>query len=241
MNKDKYFDEILKILFGLEGGYVNNIDDKGGATNYGITQNTMNEWRKRNNLPFASVKTDLTKKEARDIYYNMYWKEVGADKFEDPRDAMILFDMAVNSGPQEAKRIFQESNENFYEMLDNRKKYYDNIIKNNPSQEKFKVGWYNRLNLLETNANKMIESGFYQPAYYNEKTPFDDGYKGNLNSVGNIENKEFKRNKYQYNRNKAIQNGYIKPISENQQNTQPLSLVSEEEWLKRLRRQRMGL
>lgn len=87
----------------------------------------------------------------------------------------------------------------------------------------------------------MIETGFYQPIYYNEKTPFDDEYNGNLNSVGNIENREFKRNKYQYNRNKAIQNGYIKPIVENKQNAQAISLVSEEEWLKRLRRQRMGL
>ena len=44
----------------------------------------------------------------------MFWKKSGADKYTDPRDAMALFDMAVHSGPAEAKRIFKESNENFY-------------------------------------------------------------------------------------------------------------------------------
>ena len=73
MDNDKYFNEILKILFGIEGGYVNHTLDKGGATNFGITQDTMNSWRKRNRLPSGSVKTDLTKQEAREIYYNMFF------------------------------------------------------------------------------------------------------------------------------------------------------------------------
>lgn len=239
MNENKNFDEILKILFGIEGGYVNDPDDKGGPTNYGITQNTMDAWRKLNNQPKGSVEKDLNKKEARDIYYNMFWKESGADKYDDPREAMVLFDMAVNSGPQEAKRIFSKSGENFYNMLDERKKYYDNIIERLPEQGKYREGWYNRLNTLENNANKMIEKGFYQPPYYKEKTPFDDGYDGNLKPVGNINNKEAIRNKYQYNRNKAIEKGYIKTeLNENKPIQAPPSV---EEWMKRLKRQRMGL
>ena len=166
-----------------------------------------------NNLPFASVKNGLTKDEARKIYYNMYWKEVGADKYQDPRDAMILFDTAVNSGPYEAKRLFKRSNENFYEMLNNRKRYYESLMIQ-PERRKFLDGWYRRLNLIENGANQMINEGFYRPSYYNELTPFDDGYKGNLEPVGNIPNKEAKRNKYQYNRNWAIERGYIKPITE---------------------------
>lgn len=166
-----------------------------------------------NKQPLASVKSDLTKDEARNIYYNMYWKESGADKYTDPRDAMALFDMAVNSGPAEAKRIFKQSNENFYEMIDNRRKYYDDIVKHNPRQMEFCEGWENRLKDLENNANKMINEGFYTPSYYNEITPFDKGYKGNLQPVGDILDREAKRNKYQYNRNKAIEKDYIKNIS----------------------------
>lgn len=143
----------------------------------------------------------------------MYWKESGADKYTDPRDAMALFDMAVNSGPAEAKRVFKQSNENFYEMIDNRRKYYDDNVKHNPRQMEFREGWENRLKDLENNANKMINEGFYTPSYYNEITPFDKGYKGNLQPVGDIPDREAKRNKYQYNRNKAIEKGYIKNIS----------------------------
>ena len=214
MNNDKNFNKILKILFGIEGGYNNDPDDRGGETNLGVTQDTFNAWRKMNNLPLASVKNDITKDEAKKIYYNMFWKEVGADKYQDPRDAMILFDTAVNSGPYEAKRLFKKSNENFYQMLDNRKKYYDSLS-TQPQQGKFLEGWYNRLKTLENGANQMIKEGFYVPSYYSELTPFDDGYKGNLKPVGNIPNKEAKRNKYQYNRNWAKQRGYIKPLTEN--------------------------
>ncbi len=163
-----------------------------------------------NNLPLGSVKTDLTREEARNIYYNMYWKESGADKYADPRDAMALFDMAVISNPYEAKRVFKQSNENFYTMLDNRQKYFDDIVKRSPDQMVFYDGWKNRLKNLENNANKMINEGFYTPPYYNEITPFDKGYKGNLQPVGDIPDRDAKRNKYQYNRNKAIEKGYIK-------------------------------
>ena len=55
MNNDKNFEKIVELLFGLEGGYNNDSDDKGGATNYGVTQYTFDAWRKMNNLPLASV------------------------------------------------------------------------------------------------------------------------------------------------------------------------------------------
>ena len=217
MIEDKNFEKILELLFGLEGGYSNRKSDLGGPTNLGVTQATFNAWRKMNNQPLGSVKTDLTKEEARNIYYNMFWKESGADKYTDPRDAMALFDMAVNSGPAEAKRIFKESNENFYTMLDNRRKYFDDIVRQHigttKDQSENIEGWYNRLTKLENNANKMIQDGFYTPPYYNEITPFDEGYKGNLKPVGDIPDREAKRNKYQYNRNKAIERGHIKNLS----------------------------
>ena len=112
MGSDKIFEKLLEMLFNIEGGYSNVKGDKGGSTNFGITQTTFDAWRKRNNLPTQDVKSGLTKEEAKQIYYNMYWKESGADKYKDPRDAMILFDMAVNSGPQTAINKFKESDEN---------------------------------------------------------------------------------------------------------------------------------
>lgn len=213
MKYDKNFEKIVEILLGIEGGYSNHPNDRGGKTNYGITQRTYDAWRKMNNLPIATVENDLTPEEAKDIYYNMYWKESGADKYADPRDAMGLFDMAVISSPVEAIRMFNKSDNNFYTMLDNRKKYFDNIIKRDSKQVVFKDGWDERLKRLEINANKMIQEGFYKPSYYDELTPFDEGYNGNLNPVGDIPNRDAKRNKYQYNRNKAKEKGYIKDIA----------------------------
>lgn len=95
-------------------------------------------------------------------------------------------------------------------MLDNRQKYFDDIVKRDSSQMKWHEGWTNRLKNLENNANKMIQEGFYTPPYYNEITPFDKGYKGNLQPIGDIPDRDAKRNKYQYNRNKAIERGILK-------------------------------
>ena len=41
---ENLFETALLFVLKWEGGYVNNKYDKGGATNYGITQNTYNNW-----------------------------------------------------------------------------------------------------------------------------------------------------------------------------------------------------
>lgn len=41
------FEKALEFLFPSEGGYVNNKKDRGGPTNMGITQTTLNSYRKR--------------------------------------------------------------------------------------------------------------------------------------------------------------------------------------------------
>ncbi len=210
MTSDELFELLLPFIFGNEGGYVNNPNDIGGKTNFGITQNIFNEWRKKQGLPQGDVKTDISKSEAKKIYYNWYWKESGADKLNDPRDAYTLFDFAVNTNPYYAKNKFKESNYNFYTMLENRKKHYENQAKQ-PNLAQFKEVWFNRLKDVENNANKIINEGLWRPDYYNEITPFDKGYNGSLNQVDeNIPDRQNKRNKYQYLRNKAIQDGIIK-------------------------------
>ena len=59
MNSDDFFEKFLEMLFGLEGGYSNRKADLGGPTNYGITQDTFDSWRKKNNRPLGNVKTDI--------------------------------------------------------------------------------------------------------------------------------------------------------------------------------------
>ena len=239
MYNDENFDKILKMLLGIEGGYVNDPDDRGGATNYGITQTTMNAWRKMNNLPLGSVKTDLTQKEVKDIYYNMYWKESGADKCKNLKDAMILFDTAVNSGPQQAKRIFKESNENFDEMLKNRKQYYDDILSRDPSQEKFREGWYNRLKTLEKNAKIIDNNNFNSMSSTKESNSIN-----NDNFLNFPQTKEEKFDQIINKTPNMFKNiiNEMNPVPQTlQNNTIVQPPLSDEEWRRRLRLKRMGL
>lgn len=44
---DKNFETVMQMVFGSEGGFSNHPKDKGGRTNYGVTQATYNGWRKK--------------------------------------------------------------------------------------------------------------------------------------------------------------------------------------------------
>lgn len=43
---DSTFQFALKIVLEFEGGFSEDPQDKGGATNYGITQSTYSQWRR---------------------------------------------------------------------------------------------------------------------------------------------------------------------------------------------------
>lgn len=201
---DKNFEKIVQLVFGSEGGFSNHPNDRGGRTNYGVTQSTYNGWRRKKGLPVKDI-FYITKEEAKQLYYEEFWKASGADKLTDPREAYILFDMAVNSSPYEAKKLFKQSNENFYEFLNNRKNFYKNLINRRPDQKVFEKGWMSRLKQVEDNANSMITNGFYTPSYANSITPFDEEYSGELKRVDNLDSYERERlkNKYQYLLNKS--------------------------------------
>lgn len=102
------FDLILDEVLASEGGYVDHPSDPGGATNMGITHKTLARWRKVTpwfNLPKAEVKA-LKVDEAKKIYRSLYWNAVKADALPSGVD-MIVFDYAVNSGPDRAIRTLQ--------------------------------------------------------------------------------------------------------------------------------------
>lgn len=88
-------------LFKHEGGYVDHPRDPGGATNLGITIETLRRWRGK-----AVTKADvraLTKDEAERIYKAFYWDKIGGDSLLAGPDA-ALFDVAVNSGVGRARQ-----------------------------------------------------------------------------------------------------------------------------------------
>jgi len=102
------FEDAFKIVLGFEGGYINDPDDRGGATNYGITYTTLNNAKNKGWVPFNVTIKDIKLEHAKAIYKKGYWDVVQADSLPHPLD-LIMFDMAVNHGPGAAVKLLQKS------------------------------------------------------------------------------------------------------------------------------------
>jgi lysozyme family protein len=102
------FEDAFKIVLGFEGGYSNDAADKGGATNYGITASTLESAKTKGWVPSNVTIRSLKLDHAKTIYKKGYWDVVKADNLPHPLD-LIVFDMAVNHGPNTAVKILQQS------------------------------------------------------------------------------------------------------------------------------------
>jgi lysozyme family protein len=83
-----------------EGGYVNHPNDRGGATNLGVTQRVYDHYRRDSGQPQQSVRY-ITKEEAHTVYVQGYWNQVKGNQLP-PLTAISLADFAYNSGPANA-------------------------------------------------------------------------------------------------------------------------------------------
>lgn len=92
------FDTVFDRVLGHEEGYINNPDDPGGETKWGISKRSY---------PNVDIK-NLTRLQAREIYFNDFWTRIHADKLPDGV-AYQLFDFAVNSGIETAVRYLQRA------------------------------------------------------------------------------------------------------------------------------------
>ena len=137
------FKQGLKFVLKWEGGYVNNPNDKGGATNKGITQNTYNSWLKSQGKASKDVR-NITDSEVEQIYYKNYWLAAGCDKMS--KDfALLAFDTAVNMGVSRVQEFLKAAEWKYPDkfILARAQKY--NEFANVASQRGFLHGWLNRL------------------------------------------------------------------------------------------------
>lgn len=88
------FEEAVRVILDLEGGYSNNPRDPGGETNFGIAK----KWH-----PDLDVK-NMSRKDAMDIYKEEYWNAMSLEFFP-PSLRLMLFDCAVNQGVTKAKEF----------------------------------------------------------------------------------------------------------------------------------------
>ena len=148
-----------------EGGFVNDKDDLGGATNMGVTLATYRS-------VFGSKKTvndlkRMTRAQWGIIFKKFYWDKWKADDIKDQNVANILVDWLWASGsygiklPQKvlnvpidgivgSKTIAAINSRDPKELFDaikaERVAFIDRICQSRPANIKFKKGWLNRIN-----------------------------------------------------------------------------------------------
>ena len=158
-------------LLRHEGGYVNNPNDPGGATKYGISL----RWLKAQGL-HGDVNGDLvvdirdiqalTPDEAATFYQVHWWDKYGYGRINDQSIATKIIDTAVNLGAPRAHRFVQEAvgvtvdgqlgpntilAVNSYPaptllhgIQFRQASYYTMLVENNPRLQEFLAGWENR-------------------------------------------------------------------------------------------------
>ena len=100
-NWDKCFDLVIV----NEGGFVNNNLDPGGATNWGCTQATWEQYV-GHKVTVEDIE-NLTKEDVKPLYRKRYWNAIHGDAIPSGLD-YCLFDAAINSGVSISSKWIQE-------------------------------------------------------------------------------------------------------------------------------------
>jgi lysozyme family protein len=155
------FELLIGAVLEHEGGYVNDPDDPGGETKYGISKRTY---------PGLDI-VNLTESQARDIYYRDWWLRLRCNEIRDDRAAQKYLDMSVNVGGTAGTRILQRAlNQLGWRVTIDGKigpqtvgaankanpdallaamrrlqaAHYESLIQRNPKLAKFRRGWMAR-------------------------------------------------------------------------------------------------
>jgi len=153
----------IPIILKNEGGYINDSDDPGGKTKYGISQ--------KNYLDIDIE--NLTEIQAKMFYNVDYWTPMKLERIKDKNLILQIFDMAVNIYHTRAIRILQrlvgtktdgimgpmtlavvnneldKGRDLFSEYKLERIRFYIYRVKIRKANKKYLYGWINRV--LNTN------------------------------------------------------------------------------------------
>lgn len=101
------FTRAFSYVYGNEQGYVNDPEDSGGPTNYGVTIRTLSEWRGKPVTAEDVKKLEII--EAMGILKKRYWDVLKCDGIDNNAVATVLFDAGVLFGVSSAVRALQNS------------------------------------------------------------------------------------------------------------------------------------
>lgn len=166
---------LAPFILSFEGGYSNHKNDRGGATNKGVTLAT---WKVcgydkdgDGDIDENDVKL-ITEKDAVDLVMRPhFWDKCGGDFIHDQSVANALVDWAWNSGkavpvkavqamlglvadgvvgPKTIAAInkYPRQEKLFDAIQQSRIQFIERIIEKNPSQEVFRKGWMRRINSI---------------------------------------------------------------------------------------------
>ena len=165
------YTECLKIVLSNEGRLSNHPADKGGLTNFGVTQERFTAYLDANNRPDRSV-VSIDPFEVEEIYLE-YWDSAKCAEIPEPLDLQV-FDVSINSGANKAIVLLQRAlnmqpdhhtgnygpitrarvrdavitgsvGELCKAYLAERRKFYRNRVRLEPSQQAFIDGWMARV------------------------------------------------------------------------------------------------
>ena len=159
-----------------EGGYNNVKNDKGGATNWGVSLRFLKSIKLDldgdGDVDFVDVK-NMTKEQAEEIYFDNFWKPL-YDRLPE-LVACKVFDVSVNAGSSRAHILLQRALNKVGANLKvdgligsatlsviakytpqvtvraycvAQQEFYDGIVAKDPTQAKFSAGWKNRAKYL---------------------------------------------------------------------------------------------
>src|SRR5438045_9518054 len=122
------FDQALALVLRFEGGYVNDEQDPGGETKFGISK------RAYPNLDIRNLTPEL----AGQIYASDYWGPSGCDRLT-PGMAVVVFDSAVHVGVRRAVAWLQ-THQRADHYVWHRLRYYRGLAPSNATVGQRRVG-----------------------------------------------------------------------------------------------------
>ena len=175
----KKFESLIPYSLKHEGGYVNDSDDSGGETKYGITKIFYDEYKNKVPDTLSPTIKGLTLEDAKKLY-KAQWDRYRLGYIRDKRKALLLNDYMINSYAKSvAKRLQNMLNNRGYnlkvdgdigentinaindidfntfaiDLQTDRRNKYEEEVDRVPIKKKFIKGWINRLNELNDSVN----------------------------------------------------------------------------------------
>ena len=172
VEKSSIKDAYKQFISSWEGNKItNNVGDRGGLTNNGITLSTWKTFGSDKNGDGVINEKDLsliTNEDHNDILDERFWKVAKADEIYNPYLAAYVVDWMWGTGPKAFRKMHEafglkpqskmtpellgqlnaDPGVAFNTLKKARKQFYRNIVKNDPSQNKFLNGWLRRADAI---------------------------------------------------------------------------------------------